>query len=97
MLSEDGQVIERWSGLRLQIVSECRMDGPWPAGLLPPYLERRIGDLIPTSRMDIEWEANGHADRNPRPQRDAGHRPDGKPDEVAAGQRVCRAISKAAF
>ncbi|MGA2440960.1 MAG: SDR family NAD(P)-dependent oxidoreductase [Tepidisphaeraceae bacterium] len=91
ILSEDGQVIERWSGLRLQIVSECRIDGPWPAGLLPPYLERRIGDLIPASQMDIEWEANGHADREPRPGRDAGHRPDGKPDVVAAARRVSRA------
>jgi len=37
----DGKLVERWEGLRLQAVRKQDGSGPWLAGLLGPYLERR--------------------------------------------------------
>ncbi|MBV9823641.1 MAG: SDR family NAD(P)-dependent oxidoreductase, partial [Actinobacteria bacterium] len=36
-----GALVERWEGLRLQAVRKQDGSGPWLAGLLGPYLERR--------------------------------------------------------
>jgi len=36
-----GRLVERWEGLRLQAVRKQDGSGPWLAGLLGPYLERR--------------------------------------------------------
>ncbi|MEU4578859.1 type I polyketide synthase [Nonomuraea sp. NPDC023979] len=41
----DGQVVERWEGLRLQAVRKKDGRGPWVAPLLGPYLERTLEDL----------------------------------------------------
>ncbi|MGQ5260842.1 SDR family NAD(P)-dependent oxidoreductase [Micromonospora sp. ZYX-F-536] len=42
---ENGTVVERWEGLRLQAVRKQDGRGPWVAPLLGPFLERAIGDL----------------------------------------------------
>ncbi|WP_043617874.1 type I polyketide synthase [Nonomuraea candida] len=41
----DGQVVERWEGLRLQAVRKKDGRGPWVAPLLGSYLERTLEDL----------------------------------------------------
>jgi enediyne polyketide synthase len=41
--SEDGRILERWEGLRLQAVRKTDGRGPWIPALLGPYLEREIG------------------------------------------------------
>ncbi|MGN9837128.1 type I polyketide synthase [Nonomuraea sp. H19] len=43
--TRDGQVVERWEGLRLQAVRKKDGRGPWVAPLLGPYLERTLEDL----------------------------------------------------
>ncbi len=43
--AEDGQVLERWEGLRLQAVRKNDGQGPWVPALLGPFLERQVGDL----------------------------------------------------
>jgi enediyne polyketide synthase len=43
--TDDGTVVERWEGLRLQAVRKTDGSGPWVAPLLGPYLERMLGDL----------------------------------------------------
>jgi enediyne polyketide synthase len=45
--STDGQFIERWEGLRLQRVDTAAPAAQWAEPLLAPYLERRLGELIP--------------------------------------------------
>ncbi|MEH1101385.1 type I polyketide synthase [Micromonospora sp. CPCC 205561] len=42
----DGEVVERWEGLRLRAVRKTDGKGPWVASLLGPYLERTVGDLV---------------------------------------------------
>ncbi|MEV4393064.1 SDR family NAD(P)-dependent oxidoreductase [Nonomuraea sp. NPDC049607] len=43
--TKDGEVVERWEGLRLQAVRKKGGAGPWAAPLLGPYLERTLEDL----------------------------------------------------
>jgi enediyne polyketide synthase len=42
----DGEVVERWEGLRLRAVRKRDGRGPWVAPLLGPYLERTVEDLL---------------------------------------------------
>ncbi|SCL34398.1 enediyne polyketide synthase [Micromonospora nigra] len=42
----DGEVVERWDGLRLRAVRKQDGRGPWVPALLGPYLERSLGDLV---------------------------------------------------
>ncbi|HEX4815951.1 MAG TPA: type I polyketide synthase [Nonomuraea sp.] len=44
--TRDGQVVERWDGLRLQAVRKGDGRGPWAPPLLGPYLERTLEDLV---------------------------------------------------
>jgi enediyne polyketide synthase len=46
--AEDGRILERWEGLRLQAVRKTDGRGPWIAPLLGPYLERQAAELTGT-------------------------------------------------
>jgi enediyne polyketide synthase len=46
---EDGRLVERWDGLRLQAVRKQDGSGPWPPALLGPYLERQLAEVMPVS------------------------------------------------
>ncbi len=75
----NGQICERWSGLRLHAVAPIETQHAWPAALLAPYLERRLGDIMPSADLRIslhEATANEIA-------KSFCHRPDGKPEEEA--------------
>jgi enediyne polyketide synthase len=86
----DGRVCERWEGLHLQRVGALVSSDRWPAALLGPYVERRLGELVVGLTTSVVVEHNGGADRRTRSDRTirqavnapaAPHRrPDGKPD-----------------
>jgi enediyne polyketide synthase len=66
LLSCDGCVLERWVGLRLRAVEPMKRRGAWPGNLLGPYLERRIGELIPGSDVSVAVDSEvGQASRLP--------------------------------
>src|SRR5262249_7221950 len=44
--SADGEVVERWEGLRLQAVRKKDRRGPWVAPPLGAYLGRTLGDTV---------------------------------------------------
>ena len=51
----DGQLVERWQGLRLQAVRQTDGSGPWVPVLLGPYLERQLAEYLPgTFRCAVE-------------------------------------------
>ncbi len=93
----DGRVCERWEGLRLRRVGAVGPGGKWVEPLLGPYIERRLGELIPGSATSVIVQRNGAADRRARSHQAIelalGHsvavhrRPDGKP-EVACDEEV---------
>ncbi|MBN2563242.1 MAG: SDR family NAD(P)-dependent oxidoreductase [Phycisphaerae bacterium] len=99
----DGAVCERWEGLRLQIVGGTGPQAPWIEPLLGPYVERRIGELVPGAHVTVVVERGTASERRERSdlaiQRALGpgatgpirRRPDGKPDVAADGRAVSAA------
>ncbi|MFI1016677.1 SDR family NAD(P)-dependent oxidoreductase [Streptomyces sp. NPDC020965] len=85
----DGDIVERWEGLRLRAVRHGDGRGPWVAPLLGPYLERTVEDLV-GARVTIAVEPDAGKDHRVRTaeavQRAIGrpvelrHRPDGRPE-----------------
>ncbi|UFP96312.1 type I polyketide synthase [Gloeobacter morelensis] len=47
IIDAEGQIQERWEGLRLQLMSGTEWRAAWPAPLLAPYIERRLQELNP--------------------------------------------------
>jgi enediyne polyketide synthase len=43
--TEEGRILERWEGLRLQAVRKTDGRGPWIPALLGPFLERQAAEL----------------------------------------------------
>jgi enediyne polyketide synthase len=58
VVKEDGGLLERWEGLRLQQVNELHTQKPWPEVLLGPYVERRLKELVPGSEVRVVVERN---------------------------------------
>jgi enediyne polyketide synthase len=93
--NEQGDLIERWDGLRLRAMETITACDAWPGALLSPYLERRVEELAVTAGpVRIALERGFHEDRtavsNKLIQQALGRaariwrRPDGKP--VFAGE-----------
>jgi enediyne polyketide synthase len=82
-----GQVVERWSGLRLKAVGLPVVRESWPVALLGPYVERRLGDLIPASAVRVALargvDTDGALAQAAGRSIDVRRRPDGKPEVVA--------------
>jgi enediyne polyketide synthase len=53
LLGEDGSSLERWENLCLKKVGDLNRKTPWPISLLGPYIERRLEELIPGSRVAV--------------------------------------------
>ena len=83
VMTADGELRERWEGLRLRAVDRISPPSAWRAALLAPYAERRLQELLPGSGVGVTLEAAA-SDAAPR------HRPDGKP-EALDGRPVSRA------
>ncbi len=91
----DGCVRERWQGLHLRIAEQIAHRAPWVAPLLGPYLERRLGELIPGATVAVAVEQNGAPEARARTDRvmqrmlgpgvTVQRRPDGKPEGAGPG------------
>jgi enediyne polyketide synthase len=101
--AEDGRILERWEGLRLQAVRKTDGSGPWIPSLLGPYLERQAAELTGSDvRCAIEPDppsgANGRDARRRQTKVAVGrllgrparitHRGDGKPELTDEGVAI---------
>jgi enediyne polyketide synthase len=73
ILTADGRLCERWEGLALRAVDRIAPPEAWTAALLAPYVERRLQEMLPGSRLEIALERNGGGAAGP-------HRLDGRPE-----------------
>jgi enediyne polyketide synthase len=61
--AEDGRILERWEGLRLQAVRKTDGSGPWIPALLGPFLEREAAELAGSAvRCAVEPDPPSGAD-----------------------------------
>jgi len=62
----EGRVLERWERLHLRAISGTDFNGPWPEGLLTPYVERCVQQLIPGAEVSAVFELDQASDRRER-------------------------------
>jgi enediyne polyketide synthase len=62
----EGHVRERWERLQLRAIGGTDFKGPWPDGLLTPYVERCLLELIPGADVSIAFEHDPTLDRRDR-------------------------------
>ncbi|HEY3581781.1 MAG TPA: polyketide synthase dehydratase domain-containing protein, partial [Pyrinomonadaceae bacterium] len=96
LTDSEGRVRERWERLQLRAVSGSEFKAPWPEGLLTPYVERCLLELIPGADVSIAFERGESLDRRDRSTRAIERalgggcvirRADGKP-ETCDGRNV---------
>jgi enediyne polyketide synthase len=51
--NHEGRTLERWMGVRFAVVSARASRQEWVAPLLGPYVERRLEELLPGSRVGV--------------------------------------------
>lgn len=56
LYTADGQPLERWERLRLQRMEAASTVSAWPAALLAPYVERRVGELLLGAALHVALE-----------------------------------------
>ncbi len=62
----EGRLRERWERLHLRAISGADFNGPWPEGLLAPYVERCLLELVPGTNVSIAFEHDQTSDRRER-------------------------------
>ena len=62
----EGHVRERWERLHLHAISGTDFNGPWPEGLLTPYVERCLLALVPGANISVAFERGATLDRRDR-------------------------------
>ena len=62
----EGRVRERWDRLHLRAISGTDFKGPWPEGLLTPYIERCLLELNPGADVSIAFERGEESNRRDR-------------------------------
>jgi len=95
----DGALAEHWEGLVLRAIEPLAAPAEWPPALAGPFIERRLGELIPTAALRVAIAA-GEAGKAPAteamlrellgPEDTLRRRPDGKP-EARAGASASHA------
>ncbi len=55
IITAAGEVLEAWTGLKLQIV-ETITPASWSPGILGPYLERKMIEFVPSALMKIAFD-----------------------------------------
>ncbi len=69
LIDAEGHVRERWERLHLRAVGGTDFKGPWPKGLLAPYVERRVLELVPGASVSVAFECDRTMERRDRSKR----------------------------
>ena len=65
----EGNILETWQGLELQIIKHKKADDPWISHLLPPYLERNIKQVVPDANLTLIIDEDATVERRVRSDR----------------------------
>lgn len=91
----EGNILEIWQGLELQIIKHKNADDPWISNLLPPYLERNLKKVVPNANLTVIIDEDATVERRVRSDRTlqklshhiVTRRTDGKPEITS--EKVC--------
>ena len=95
MFDAEGNILEIWQGLELQIIKHKNADDPWISNLLPPYLERNLKKVVPNANLTVIIDEDATVERRVRSDRTlqklshhiVTRRTDGKPEITS--EKVC--------
>ncbi|MGK7942034.1 MAG: SDR family NAD(P)-dependent oxidoreductase [Crocosphaera sp.] len=65
----EGNILEIWQGLELQIIKHKKADDPWISHLLPPYFERNIKQVFPDAKLTLIIDEDATVERRVRSDR----------------------------
>lgn len=83
---DDGALVERWEGLKFQVMEAVAPPTAWPTSLLAPYVERRLSELLRDRGIHVATEQSARPNGKP----DA--KPDAKPDGRVRSDRALRCL-----
>ena len=66
LTDNEGRVRERWERLQLRAINGTDYQGPWPEGLLTPYVERSLQQLLPDAKVSVAFELDHKSHRSDR-------------------------------
>ncbi len=66
LIDTEGRVREHWERLHLRAINGTDFKGPWPDGLLTPYVERCLLALVPGAEVSIAFECDQSLARHDR-------------------------------
>jgi len=66
LTDNEGRVRERWERLHLRAITGADFKGPWPEGLLTPYVERCLLELVPGADVSVAFQSDHTSDRRDR-------------------------------
>jgi len=66
LIDNEGRLRECWERLHLRAISGADFKGPWPRGLLTPYVERTMWDLFPGVDLSVAFAHDQVLDRRER-------------------------------
>jgi enediyne polyketide synthase len=100
----EGRLCEEWEGLHLRAVATIEVTEPWPLGLLVPYLERKVRQILAPCEIKVgitrateercECAIGNLVQEIFGPAATLVHRPDGKPEIAGAtSPHPCVSIS----
>ncbi|MDJ0597668.1 MAG: SDR family NAD(P)-dependent oxidoreductase [Crocosphaera sp.] len=69
VFDDEGNILEIWQGLELQIIKHKNADDPWISHLLPPYLERNIKTVVPDANLTLIIDEDATVERRVRSDR----------------------------
>ena len=67
--TEQHEIVERWEGLRLQLVAAIKPQQRWKYTLLVPFLERRVNELCRTGPIGVAFQNGKYRERHAQSER----------------------------
>jgi enediyne polyketide synthase len=87
LLDPDGRVLEQWRGLELRAVSSSSARPVHSLGLIGPYLERRLGEIVPQAGIKIAFREDSSETASMLKPLTVTYRVDGKPEVYTNGDQ----------
>jgi enediyne polyketide synthase len=69
VFDSEGNLLETWEGLELQVIKHKDPQDTWISALLPPYLERQIKEVMPNADLTLIIDYDATVERRVRSDR----------------------------